>query len=60
MRVKATSGIATYLELVHAERNMERGAAKREIKVLIEKTGEDAEANTKNELVRGNTDYYQA
>lgn len=47
---------ASYLELVHAERNMDRGAARWEIKVLIEKTGEDAEANTKNELVRGKTE----
>jgi hypothetical protein len=47
---------ASYLELVHVERNMERGAAMWEIKVLIEKSGEDAEANTKNELVRGKTE----
>lgn len=46
---------ANYLEVVRAEKNTGHDAVTWEFNVLIERTEEDQEANTKNELVRGKT-----
>lgn len=46
---------ATYPDLVHAEKNTGHGIVAWDFDILVEKTDEDREANTKNELVRGKT-----
>lgn len=47
---------ANYLNVIYAEKMNNNGDLTWEFKGLIERTSEDKDANTKNELVRGKTD----
>ena len=47
---------ANYSGLVHAEKHKGHGVVMWEFNVLVERTQEDQEATTKNELVRGKTE----